>query len=259
MKPLLIIDPSHGGKDGGGGSNEYFTEADISLKISLYQLQRCKELGISAILTRDTDIYLSPKDRSRIIRDSGAKYCISNHINSSENKKAEGAETIHSINTNGDLALQILNELAIEGLKKRRVFSRPSDKYPNKDYYFMHRLTGSVETIIIEYGFGSNESDKKKLNISWKRYAEAALRGFCFHTKITYRPPGQNTTVEPVGPEVPDYKQEGIDFLYNYDLLTDDGWKKDIEQSLPLWALGLILKRIKEGAFKWCKIMKYME
>jgi len=35
----IIIDPGHGGKDTGGGSNEFWLEKDMNLKISLYQHQ----------------------------------------------------------------------------------------------------------------------------------------------------------------------------------------------------------------------------
>ena len=78
-KPVLIIDPGHGGKDNGGGSNEYFKEKEMNLQISLYQYQRFQELGVPVSITRDSDIYLSPSTRTEIVRESGAKYCISNH------------------------------------------------------------------------------------------------------------------------------------------------------------------------------------
>ncbi|MFS1516082.1 N-acetylmuramoyl-L-alanine amidase [Bacillus sp. SCS-151] len=37
MKPLIIIDAGHGGKDPGGCSNQHWIEKDLELKISLYQ------------------------------------------------------------------------------------------------------------------------------------------------------------------------------------------------------------------------------
>jgi len=237
MIPLLIIDAGHGGKDQGGGSCEYFTEAAMNLQISLYQYKRCQELGIPAVLTRDSDIYLSPNTRSRIVIDSGAKYCISNHINAADNPQAEGAETIHSLYSDGKLAHAIIRQLKGQGQKVRRVFLRASTKDPKKDYYYMHRLTGDVETVIVEYGFATNDNDKKKIHVLWRRYAEAALRGFCLFHGLEYEP-----IEEP--DEIPDYKQEGMDYLYDEDLLTDPAWRKGIDEPLPRWAIGLILKRI---------------
>lgn len=240
LKPLLFIDPGHGGNDPGGGSCEYFTEAEMNLKISLYQYMRCYELGIPVAITRNTDIYVSANSRSKMIRDSGAKYCISNHINAALTPTAEGASTIHSIYADGKLARSILSELQAEGQKIRRAYTRESTNSPKSDYYFMHWQTGKVETVIIEYGFATNDNDKKKIHVLWKVYAEAALRGFCLFAGIEYKP----TEKEP--DKILGYKMEGMDYLYNNGLITDPSWKKEIEEPLPRWAIGLILKRALE-------------
>lgn len=83
----LIIDPGHGGNDPGGGSNEHWKEKDLVLDISLYQYQRFRELGVSVEITRTKDVTLSPDERTKIVRESGAKYCISNHINAAESNR----------------------------------------------------------------------------------------------------------------------------------------------------------------------------
>lgn len=83
-KPILIIDPGHGGIDPGGGTNRYWKEKDLTLKISLYQYNRYKELGVPVAMTRSIDKTLDPDERTRIVRNSGAKYCHSNHINAGE-------------------------------------------------------------------------------------------------------------------------------------------------------------------------------
>ena len=43
---MVIIDAGHGGSDPGGGSNQYWKEKDLNLKISLYEYERLKQLGI---------------------------------------------------------------------------------------------------------------------------------------------------------------------------------------------------------------------
>jgi N-acetylmuramoyl-L-alanine amidase len=179
----LIIDPGHGGKDPGGGTNKHWLEKDFALKISLYQYKRFQELGVPVALTRDKDIYLSPEERTKLVRDSGAEYCFSNHINAGG---GEGAETIHSIHSNGRLANAILDELVAAGQKKRRVFCRFLPNSPKQDYYFMHRSTGNVETTINEYGFADNENDVKRLLEHWQAYAEAPVKAFCNHINHPY-------------------------------------------------------------------------
>ncbi|WP_425446420.1 N-acetylmuramoyl-L-alanine amidase [Dethiothermospora halolimnae] len=182
----IIIDPGHGGKDPGGGNNEYWKEKDMNLKISLYQYERFKDLGINVEMTRKRDIYLSQEERTKKVRGSGAEICISNHINSAYNKSAQGVEIIHSIYTDGTLAGLIMEELKVMGAKGRRVFSKTHPNMPGKDYYYMNRLTGNVETVIVEYGFASNREDSKRILDNWQQYAEAVVAGVCEYINYPY-------------------------------------------------------------------------
>lgn len=197
MKPLLIIDPGHGGKDGGGGSNQFYLEKDKTLLISLYQFARFKELNLPVAITRETDIYLSPTDRTELVKNSGARFCISNHINAAI-PTARGVETIHSIHSSSKLARLLYEALykAVDGSAARRYFSKQGyftkdgEQIPNgKDYYYMHRQTGAVETVIIEYGFATNEIDAVLIRDYWQTYAEAVVKAFCEYIGHEYKPP----------------------------------------------------------------------
>ncbi|KNF10181.1 N-acetylmuramoyl-L-alanine amidase [Gottschalkia purinilytica] len=193
----IVIDPGHGGKDP-GATNKYFQEKDMVLQISKYQYNRFKQLGIDVVLTRDRDFTLEPNERIRKVKESGANICISNHINSAESTRAEGAEIIHSIYNDGKLANLIMNELVNVGAKKRRVFSKSSTKDAKKDYYYMQRETGSVTTLILEYGFLTNSSDTKKILENWERYAEAVIKGVCKYLGTNYVPPEGNELPKPI-------------------------------------------------------------
>lgn len=182
--PLLIIDPGHGGMDSGGGSNKHWLEKEAVLELSKYQYDRFKELGIDVVMTRDEDEYLNANERSKRVRESGATFCISNHVNAGG---GEGAEVIHSIHSEKSFATEVFEELGRAGQKLRRVFTRTLENSSNLDYYYMHRLTGNVETIIVEYGFADNESDVKRLIKNWRSYADAVIKGFCTHVGIEYK------------------------------------------------------------------------
>lgn len=188
VQPILIIDPGHGGKDGGGGSNEFFKEKDMNLKISLYQFKRFTELSVPVAITRSEDIYLSPSNRTDKVKESGAKICISNHINAASLTSARGVETIYSIYSDGKLARKLLDAVENEGMPERRAFSKESATVSGKDYYYMHRDTGAVETIIIEYGFATNEIDTQLIINNWERYAEAVVKAICEHINHKYVP-----------------------------------------------------------------------
>jgi N-acetylmuramoyl-L-alanine amidase len=210
VTPILIIDPGHGGTDPGGGTNSLWKEKNLVLQISLYQEKRFQQLGLPVVLTRRTDVTLEPADRAEIVRESGAKYAISNHINSGG---GDGAETIHSIYSNGKLARLIVEEIKERGQNIRRVFTRTLPGDASKDYYYMHRLTGGVETVIVEYGFAdSPKDDVSQLQNHWKRYAEAVVEAFCAYIDHPYAPPQEVRSTEPAAlPEI----QEEIGIIMN--------------------------------------------
>lgn len=238
-RPVIIIDAGHGGKDPGGGSNSYWVEKDFNLKISLYQYERFRELGVPVALTRDQDMTLTPEERVTIVKNSGAEYCISNHINAGG---GEGAEVIHSIWDQRKLPRMIMDEIVKAGQKERRVFSRRLDE--NTDYYFMHRETGSVVTYIIEYGFADHENDVERLRNHWKDYAEAVVKAFCLYLDRPYQTPdGYQEDTEP-------WKKELVDWMYDQKLLDSEAWKKRIEEPIPLWAVAAILKDVYDN---WVK------
>lgn len=199
-RPILIIDPGHGGRDPGGGTNRYWKEKDLALKISLYQYNRYRDLGVPVAITRTTDKYLSPDERTRIVRDSGAKYCHSNHLNAGG---GDGAEVIHSIYDGKAMGQKIADELRKAGQNIRRVFTRTLPGNSSLDYYFMIRETGNVVTNIIEYGFADSPGDDiQQLRNNHLKYAEAVVKAFCEYAGYTYRTPsGEEQDVNiPINP-----------------------------------------------------------
>lgn len=208
MKPLLIIDAGHGGADSGGGSNHLWKEKDMCLGISRYQFERCKQLGISAALTRYEDETISSGNRAKLVRDSGAQFCLSNHINAGG---GDGAEIIHSIHGGKELADIIAVEIKRTGQNVRRTFTRSLPDIQSLDYYFMHRLTGNVRTLIIEYGFADSPlDDVAQLKDNHLQYAEAVIRGFCLFMKHPYEMPKSSVKKEASLLEVLDSERSEI-------------------------------------------------
>lgn len=187
-KPILIIDPGHGGTDPGAVANG-IQEKDYVLRISLYQMERFIQLGVPVAITRTTDVRLDPGPRTTAVKNSGAKYCISNHLNAAGNTTAAGVETIHSMFSDGKLAHALFEAIAAEGVPKRRVFLREGNG--GRDYYFMHRETGAVETVIVEYDFITNAQGAQRIKANWQRYAEAVVRAFCLFIGHRYTAPGE--------------------------------------------------------------------
>jgi N-acetylmuramoyl-L-alanine amidase len=85
MSKKIVIDPGHGGEDPGTSGNGII-EKNFNLEISKYMLDRLKELGIDASITRDSDVTLSPSERPKKAQSfygTGTDVIVvSNHINS---------------------------------------------------------------------------------------------------------------------------------------------------------------------------------
>lgn len=88
-RPTVVIDPGHGGVDGGSIGSGY-TEKDITLQIALQLGAALEQRGCTVIYTRSTDTALSERvsedlfQRVMISNDAQADAFISIHLNSSE-------------------------------------------------------------------------------------------------------------------------------------------------------------------------------
>ena len=63
LKKVILIDPGHGGSDGGARSNSGVQEKDINLQISLKLKKKLEERGYKSFLTRESDMELAPKKK----------------------------------------------------------------------------------------------------------------------------------------------------------------------------------------------------
>mgnify|MGYP006251304411 FL=1 len=85
------IDPGHGGRDPGAIGRLGTLEKNITLKTSIMLMKALKRYNnINPILSRDKDIYLSLKERTKLAKINNADIFISLHADSSKNNKANG-------------------------------------------------------------------------------------------------------------------------------------------------------------------------
>ncbi|MGU8835614.1 N-acetylmuramoyl-L-alanine amidase [Clostridium perfringens] len=89
----VVVDPGHGGSDPGAIGPNGIREKDIALKVGLKVKDLLKQNGISVVMTRDTDVYLSLEERCRIANATDSDFFISIHNNSSSSPSANGTET----------------------------------------------------------------------------------------------------------------------------------------------------------------------
>ena len=185
----VIIDPGHGGTDSGATGNNLL-EKDYNLLISKYMYDRFKELGIPVAITRESDTTLSPSDRVNTILNkfgnSSDVILISNHVNSGG---GEGAEVIYALRNKDTLAKNILNNIGTTGQETRKYYQRRLPSDTSKDYYFIHRNTGNLEPLIVEYGFIDNTKDVEFLKENYEELAESVISAVANYIGVPYKAP----------------------------------------------------------------------
>lgn len=141
-------------------------------------------------ITRDSDTTLSPTDRVNTILNkfgnSSDVILISNHVNSGG---GEGAEVIYALRNKDTLAKRILENIGAAGQETRKYYQRRLPSDTSKDYYFIHRNTGNLEPLIVEYGFIDNTKDVEFLKENYEELAEAVISAVANYIGVPYTPP----------------------------------------------------------------------
>lgn len=216
-KPLVVIDPGHGGIDSGAETADGVKEKDIVLAFSLRLQQLLVESGrFDVALTREDDSYLRLEERVALARANKADIFISIHADSFQQPEIRGA----SVYTRDENATDILDKVLADNENKSDViagFAMPQMAPEVVDILLdlmrremrvqsymaarsiVHQLEPSVElrrfpvrqadffvlqapdvpSVLVELGFLSNAADIANLTeSSWRdRTAEAIARG----------------------------------------------------------------------------------
>ena len=164
----LVIDPGHGGVDGGAIAESGTKESDINLAIALKTEALAHFFGIDTVMTRTTDTdnsgdgEYSEHDnlvrRAELANSTDNAVLISIHQNKFPSAVVSGAEVMYSDNDDSK-ALGLItqdNLVSLLDTSNRRV-ARPAPKEL--------LLTSSVNcpTILVECGFMSNPQEAQKL------------------------------------------------------------------------------------------------
>lgn len=124
-----------------------------------------------------------------------------------------GAEVIYALRNPSTLADSVLRNIGLTGQPTRRTYQRSLPSNPNRDYYFIHRDTGTTEPLIIEYGFiDDTPTNVQFLNNNYKELAEAVIKSILEYKNILYIPP--TTALTPSIPSDTTYTVKKGDSLY---------------------------------------------
>lgn len=184
----VVIDPGHGGMDGGSVSDGGDTEKEINLAIAMKLKKIFEDNGYTVVMTRETDVSLNEnsdasvrkqknsdlKKRAEIANESGAGLFISVHVNKYESAEIFGAQTFYS---KDDEAGKLYAESVMETLRELNPKNKRLAKtHPSKNLVFQNL---KIPGVLVECGFISNPDDL--LNLKNDEYqqktAEAIYNG----------------------------------------------------------------------------------
>lgn len=94
---VVVLDPGHGGKDCGAIMNN-ICEKTLTLNIAKKAFQELKNRGYKVYITRNSDKYISLRDRTDMANEKNADIFVSIHINSLD-KKSKNYKTASGIET----------------------------------------------------------------------------------------------------------------------------------------------------------------
>lgn len=189
-KPFLytpVIDPGHGGIDGGASGVSGSRECDINLDIGLKTELLMRFLGLNPIMTRDSDISIHTSDaktiaqkkrsdlsqRVRLANLSDDRVLISIHQNKFEQSKYYGAQVFY--NGNNKNFAEIMQKSLRETLDPAN--DRQAKSSGGNVYLLEHTRRPAV---LIECGFLSNHTEEALLqnNIYQLKISMAICGGF---------------------------------------------------------------------------------
>ncbi|MCM0755746.1 N-acetylmuramoyl-L-alanine amidase [Desulfovibrio aminophilus] len=88
----IMIDPGHGGKDGGAVANG-LREKDVNLQFAKILGRKLKDQGFNVLYTRTTDIFIPLEKRTAMANARKADIFISIHCNANTDSRVNGLET----------------------------------------------------------------------------------------------------------------------------------------------------------------------
>lgn len=168
-KKIILIDPGHGGRDGGAVSKKKTIEKDINLIIG----KKLKELlnqKYTVSMTREDDISLHEEgtkkskkhrdlvNRRKMIDDIKCDLFISIHLNKFNNENARGVQAYYANNDNSKIFAEFLTRNFSEATGGKGRTPKVNDNF------IVLKDIDSIPAVIFECGFLSNNEDDELLN-----------------------------------------------------------------------------------------------
>ncbi|OJF17590.1 MAG: N-acetylmuramoyl-L-alanine amidase CwlD [Bacillaceae bacterium G1] len=181
---VIVIDPGHGGPDGGAVSPTGLVEKDVALDVAFYLRDYLQQAGALVRMTREGDYDLARpqtrgysrrktedlKRRAAIVQESGADLVVSIHLNSFRNARYRGAQAFFSTKQEDSRRLA-------EAVQQELIASLGNTKRTAKKLDEIFLLNQSpVPAVLVEIGFLSHQEEVQLLaQPEYQRKVAAAI------------------------------------------------------------------------------------
>ncbi len=165
----VILDPGHGGRDGGAHGEDGTLEKDLNLSVSKKLAELLALADVNVVMTRDRDIELADPSSSHKKRDDlnarlamtkqyDRAVLVSIHMNKFPVEKYSGLQVYYSQNHKGSLVLA-------ETVQKNAVSLRQENarqvKAAGDNIFLLHHA--AIPAVLVECGFLSNPTERELL------------------------------------------------------------------------------------------------
>ncbi|MBE9034260.1 N-acetylmuramoyl-L-alanine amidase [aff. Roholtiella sp. LEGE 12411] len=176
-KVVVLIDPGHGGKDPGAIGIGGVREKDVILPIGRKIAAILQQNGVQAILTRDSDYFVTLPGRVQLAERANADVFVSIHANAiGPNRPDVSGLEVYYYDSGLSLA-RIVRSSILQSLNVR-------DRGVRRARFYVLRKS-SMPSILVETGYLTGREDIAKLRTSayQNQMAEAIARGILQYLK----------------------------------------------------------------------------
>ena len=181
---VIMLDPGHGGVDGGAPcvvkATGFESEKHINLSIAMKIKELLEAEGATVIMTRTSDRWVCYTDRNNFVRERNPDMYISIHCDSSSSASATGTSAYYYRAYSQPLAKAVHNSI-VEAYQSEIYGSGSDVRIDRGTNFYAFRVTRVEEcpAILIEYGFVSNTGECEVLQNAHNRdvLAQATVDG----------------------------------------------------------------------------------
>lgn len=172
-KPLIFLDPGHGGMDLGAVIKyPRCEEKKLNLTTTHYVKKYLEQMGYKVSMTRSRDFFVPLDKRVKLANKARAGVFVCIHYNSCPSNKVEGIEIFY--NESNNERAKHSKRLASDVLNKTLFRTSAESRGVKKGNLFVIRET-NMPSILIEAGFLTNA--KERDNIRHRDYLDKIAKG----------------------------------------------------------------------------------